>query len=74
MGARVDEALDGLSRRELEELQGRVARRLQACTVCGGDGAVPCRVQAKIPSEARFTLLLCRPCIERHRLPEGRSE
>lgn len=73
MAGRIDEALDGLSRRELEALAGRITTRLAACALCGNDGAVACRVTAKLPSHTTFSLLLCRPCIERHRLPEGRS-
>ena len=74
MPDRIDAALDGLSAREVEQLRRRIDRRLQQCVIDGNDGAVPVRCTAKSHSGATFTLLLCPACIERNRLPEGRSE
>jgi hypothetical protein len=73
----VDDALDGLPARDLERLKERIERRLRACVIDGQDGAIACRVSAKLGasrSDVRFTLLLCPACIEAHRLPEGRAD
>lgn len=71
----IDDALDAMSARDLERLQGKIERRLRACAIDGNDGAVACRVTAPTSrGHAVFSLLLCPACIERHRLPEGRSE
>lgn len=72
----IDDALDGLPARDLERLKARIERRLQACVICGQDGAVSCRVTTKglSTSSATFALLLCPKCIETHRLPEGRAD
>lgn len=70
---RVDDALDGLTRRELEELRGKIEKRLLTCVIDGNDGAVPVRCTTKSPA-AVFTLLLCPACIERNRLPESRAD
>ena len=73
--AAVDDALDGMTARQLEELRTRIDRRLRACAIDAEDGAVPVRASAKLRgSSVTFTLLLCPACIERHRLPERRSE
>ncbi len=70
----IDDALDGLPARELERLRARIDKRLQACAICGQDGAIACRVDTKLGGgPARFAILLCRRCIEANRLPEGRS-
>jgi len=70
---KLEDALDGLSAREIEALRAKIDKRLQACVLCDNDGAIPvhCTMRRK---GARFTLLMCVPCIERHRLPELRSE
>lgn len=73
--ARIDDAIDGLSARELEDLRAKIDRRLQACIIDGTDGAIAVRATAKVRGSAvAFSLLLCPACIERHRLPEGRAE
>jgi hypothetical protein len=55
---RIEEALDGLSARDAERLKALLEKRLQSC----------------VSQRATFTLLICPACIEKHRLPEGRSE
>ena len=75
--ARIDDALSSLTRRDLERLREEIDKRLVACTICGSDGAEAVRVTAS----KRFgtgggvgaTLLICKPCFEKHRLPEGRA-
>jgi len=68
---RLTDALDSLTRRDLEQLQEQIARRLLTCTVCGSDGADAVRLSAH---GIVASLMLCKPCLEKHRLPEGRSE
>jgi hypothetical protein len=67
---RIDDALDGLSAREVEEFMVRARRRLQRCVACGSEGAEPVRVRR---GKQAASLMLCPACFERHRLPEGRS-
>ena len=71
----IDDALDSMPARDLERLRERIDRRLQSCAIDGNDGAIACRVTAKITGNTTsFTLLLCRGCIEKNRLPESRAE
>lgn len=71
----MDDALNGMTKRQLEDLRGRIDKRLQACAIDGNDGAVPVRATARRgKGSVAFTLLMCPSCIERHRLPEGRAE
>lgn len=67
--ATIDDALKGLTRRQLEDLRERLEKELQQCTVCGTEGAVAYTVSKK---GVRASMLFCKPCFERHRLPEGR--
>jgi hypothetical protein len=72
----IDDAIDGLPARDLERIQARIAKRLQACVIDGRDGAIPVAARFRpstAASEARISLLLCPACIEKHRLPEGRG-
>lgn len=69
----MDDALDGMDRRRLEEIKAKIEKRLQSCTLCGNDGAIPVRARTSNPS-IDFSLMICRPCIEKERLPEKRSE
>jgi RNase P subunit RPR2 len=72
--SRIDEALDGISARDAEELKRRLEQRLEVCAACGGDGAAPVKAQARLRgNEVRMSLRLCPACIERHRLPESRA-
>lgn len=64
------EAIKGLSKRQLEELADAVARELQACTLCGTEGARSYVVQA---TGFKVSMLFCKPCIEKNRLPEARA-
>jgi hypothetical protein len=69
-------ALKGMTRRQLEDLGDKIARELRACTLCGIEGASPFRVIATGGGLRgnKASLLLCMPCFEKHRLPEGRAE
>ena len=74
--ARLDDALASMTRRDLEALRAEIEARMVACTVCGKDGAVPVHVtSAKFDGGSKTTasLYLCKPCFEKHRLPEGRA-
>ena len=73
--AQVDDALDSLTRHDLERMQERIAKRLQTCLVCGGDGAEALRLVASrhFGSAATASLMVCKPCFEKHRLPEARA-
>ena len=71
----LEDAIDGLPARRLEELKTRIERRLRACAIDGVDGALPVQARVRIRGmDTRMTFLLCPACIERHRLPEGRAE
>lgn len=70
----LDDAIDSMSARDVEALKARLEKRLQACIICRGDGAVPVHGRRKIGGvESRLALMLCPACIERHRLPESRA-
>lgn len=73
---RVADALDGLSLRELERIRELIDQRLQSCVICQTEGALAVRVGFKTPAgKATFaSLLLCRACLERHRLPDSRAK
>jgi hypothetical protein len=66
-----DDVLKGLTRRQLEELAAKIALELQTCAICETEGALPYRISRK---GTVASLLLCKPCFEKHRLPEGRAE
>jgi hypothetical protein len=66
----LDDALDGMSAREVEDLMVRAGRRLQRCVACGSDGGEPVRVRRGNTGAA---MMLCPACFERYRLPEGRA-
>jgi hypothetical protein len=73
----VTEALKGLTRRQLEELQEQIERELRACVVCGVEGATPFKVTGRISgtnNSMKASMLFCKPCVERYRLPDGRAE
>jgi hypothetical protein len=73
--ALLDDALSSMTRRDLEDLRGEIDRRLVLCMLCGTDGAAPFRVAGRGNDAGKVaSLMLCRPCFEKHRLPEGRSE
>lgn len=69
------DALDGMTRRQLEDLVSQATRRLASCLLCGETGAVGVACSLKKGDRGtRFTLLMCPACIEKHRLPESRAE
>lgn len=67
----IKDAIDGMSAREVERLIAIATERLMRCAICDSDGAERYRVRngSRRPVEISFTLLLCRACVERHRLP-----
>jgi len=73
IGFEVDDALGGLTRRQVEDLVEKAQRRLQACVICGSDGAVFCQIKAEGASvqgnALRFGLDICTACIAKHRRP-----
>ena len=73
--ARIDDALNSLTRRDLERMREQIEKRLVACTLCGGDGAEAVRVSGtkRWGGGVDAALMICRPCFEKHRLPRGRA-
>jgi hypothetical protein len=71
-----EDALNGMNRRQIEELVEKAQRRLASCVLCGGDGAYSCRVTSRLgrPNSVTFSLQLCPACVERNRQPVGRSD
>ena len=71
------DALKSMTRRQMEELRSRLDKELQSCILCGTEGAIPYVItrnnRTKGASAARATVLLCVPCFEKIRLPEGRA-
>jgi hypothetical protein len=63
-----DDVLAGLTRRQLQELAAKIDRQLQACAIDGREGAEPYRIRR---GNVAATILLCKPCFERLRLPAG---
>lgn len=64
---RLTDALDSLTRHDLEVLQKGIKARLLACLLCGTDGATIYRVAG----QKHAGLALCAKCFEKHRLPEN---
>jgi predicted mannosyl-3-phosphoglycerate phosphatase (HAD superfamily) len=72
---KLDDALSSMTSRDLEELQRTITDRLARCALCSNDGAMPWKVVGQGASKGKVaSLLICKPCFEKHRLPEGRSE
>ena len=67
----IADALTSMTRRELEELRTAIDRQLVECMLCGSEGAVPYMVRtAGKAAVSRAAFMLCKPCFEKHRLPE----
>jgi hypothetical protein len=66
----IDDALKDMTRRQLEDLQARIEKELRSCTLCGNEGATPYSI---VHDGTRASMLFCKPCFEKHRLPEGRA-
>jgi hypothetical protein len=67
----LQDAIDGMSARQVRELMHLAEKRLRECAICGNDGADRLLVQKKVRgSTTRASLLMCPACFERHRLPE----
>jgi hypothetical protein len=72
---KLDDALASMTKRDLEELQDEIGRRLVACLICGNEGAESWRVTGHGTAKGKVaSLMICKPCFEKHRLPEGRAE
>ena len=70
----IQDAIDGMTARQVEELKQLAEKRLRQCAVCRSDGADALRVQRKVNGSSTYaSLLMCPACFERHRLPESRS-
>ena len=73
----IDDALKGLTRRQLEDLQTKIALELQSCAICEAEGADHYLISGSKKSvgkaHIRGSILLCKPCFERVRLPESRA-
>jgi hypothetical protein len=66
-----DDVLAGLTRRQLQELAAKIDRQLQACAIDGREGAEPYRIRR---GNVDASILLCKPCFERLRLPASRAD
>jgi hypothetical protein len=72
----VEDALKGMTRRQMEEMRATLERELRSCSLCGTEGASTFRVIATSGSlrGQRASLRMCLPCFEKNRLPEGRTD
>ena len=69
----IDDALKGMTRKQLEELRERVELELQSCVLCGSEGAASYHVRGgRAAKGAMAAMLFCKPCFEKYRLPETR--
>ena len=70
------EALKSMTHKQLEQLQSEVAKELRACSICGNDGASSVLLTGRVNGSGaiRASLLICLPCLEKHRRPEGRVQ
>lgn len=71
MTIQIDDALEAMTRRELEALQEKIDRQLQSCVIDGREGAETYVVSRQ---GTRASIRLCKPCFEKLRLPESRAE
>lgn len=73
----MDDALKAMTKRQMEELRERLDKELQSCSICGSEGAEAYTVSKSTRGETKThikaSLLLCKPCFERIRLPESRA-
>lgn len=73
IGYEIDEALGGLTRRQIEDLIEKAQHQLQACIVCGDAPSVFCQIKAEKASvqgnALRFGIDLCTACISKYRRP-----
>lgn len=72
---RLDDALDSLTKRDLERLQARIAARLISCVLCGAGEASFYVVAPKSHSggRGRASMAFCPACFAKHRLPDARA-
>lgn len=70
----VADALKGMTKRQLEELHGKIERELRTCVLCGTEGARTFKVRDVTHSSGRHAAMrFCDPCFEKHRVPESRA-
>lgn len=62
--------LKSLTRRQLEDLQEAITKELRACVIDDREGAESYLISRK---GARASILLCKPCFEKYRLPKLRA-
>jgi hypothetical protein len=75
--AKLDDALDSMTRHDLERMQEEIAKRLRSCVICGSEGAEAFRVTSSRAfggGALVASILLCKPCFEKSRLPGTRVE
>lgn len=68
-----DDPLAGLTRRQLEDIRDRVEKQLRSCVIDDREGARPYRITGGHGNAQVASIMLCKPCFERFRLPEGRA-
>lgn len=75
MTAIMEDALDGLTRKQMLDLEARLQKRLLSCTLCGGEHPARFRVVGSSKDNSRRAqMLICVPCFEKHRLPDTQAE
>jgi hypothetical protein len=71
---RIDDALDSMTRHEIEGLIAVAQHRLQSCVICHGEGAQPVRFGTHVRGKSSpFALWVCPACIVRYRVPAARA-
>lgn len=67
----MNEHLKNLTRKQMETLVAELQKELRSCIICGREGATAFTVSHK---GFRASMLFCKPCCEKYRLPESRAE
>ena len=72
----IEDALKGLTRRQLEELRTKLDKELQECTICHSEGAEKYNVVGfgHQRGNIKAAMLFCKPCFEKYRQPFSRGQ
>lgn len=69
-----DDVLAGFTREQLLELKDQIDLALVSCTICGNEGAARYSYrQTGRGGRREGILLLCLPCVSKHREPSTQS-
>jgi hypothetical protein len=71
----LNSALDGMTRKQLQELADKAAKRLRSCALCGGEHPEPYTIRKAnhLPGQRRGAILLCAACFAKVREPESKA-